>query len=45
MSDTETTNTPTDAPTEAAPRPTIELLGQSEEAAGGCGCGSCGCGA
>jgi len=40
MSDTTTTT-----PTDATPRPTIELLGQSDEAAGSCGCGSCGCGA
>ncbi|MBB5640936.1 hypothetical protein [Cryobacterium roopkundense] len=41
MSDTNTTSTPADA----TARPTIELLGQSGEAAGACGCGSCGCGA
>lgn len=45
MSDTETTNTPTNTPTDAEQRPTIELLGQPDEAAGACGCGSCGCGA
>ncbi|MDH6237165.1 hypothetical protein [Cryobacterium sp. CG_9.6] len=41
MSDATITSTTTDT----TPRPTIQLLGQPEDAAGSCGCGSCGCGA
>lgn len=40
---TDATTTTTDVPTEVTPRPTIELLGQSD-AGGCCGGDSCACG-